>query len=373
MYAGIDNDRQSSGEVPFRSTTSRSTNLAGGISYPIPPAQFIPTLNRLISDGILSSSIASSDAIATNFPNPYSMQWTIGVEHEFGFGVVLTTSYVANRGLKLIANYLGNAPDRMTGVAPDPTFGQFLVVDPIDASSYESLQTNLSKRFSNGLVFNVNYTYSSNKSLGAGDVAAYQVSYLTQPNNPRADLGPTPFSQPNIFNETLVYQLPFARLAGVHGRVARALIDGWQVSEVFSDTSGLPLNVTDSASIYPQDRPDSVAGVSAINSNYRSTLLYLNAAAFSRVPIVPASGAQSHPGDLSRNAYRLPSVWNVDAALGKSFAITERTHIQFRADFLNAFNHTNLAGLTTNINSGSFGKFTSATARNIQLSARIQF
>ncbi|HLJ17891.1 MAG TPA: TonB-dependent receptor [Bryobacteraceae bacterium] len=373
MYAGIDNDRQSSAEVPFRSTTSRSTNLAAGLGYPIPPAQFIPTLNKLISDRILSSNIASADAIATNFPDPYSMQWMIGVEHELGFETVLTASYVANRGLKLIANYLGNVPDRLTGVAPDPTFARFLVVNPIDASTYESFQTNLRKRFSRGLLFNVNYTYSSNRSFGAGDVAAYQVRYLTQPNNPRADLGPTPFSQPHIFNETLVYQIPFAQWAGVHGSAARALIGGWQVSEVLSDASGLPLNVTDSASTYSQDRPDSVPGVNAIDSNYRSTLLYLNSAAFARIPIIPASGAQSRPGDLGRDAYRLPPVWNLDASVGKTFAIAEGTHIQFRADFLNALNHTNLGGLVTNINSGSFGRFTSATARNIQLGARIEF
>src|SRR5262249_10933338 len=92
LYAGIDNERQASPEVPFRSTTSRSTNIAGGISYPIPPSQFIPTLNRLIGAKILSSNIASSDAIATNYPDPYSMQWMLGVEHEFGFGVVFTAN-----------------------------------------------------------------------------------------------------------------------------------------------------------------------------------------------------------------------------------------------------------------------------------------
>jgi len=373
IYAGIDNDSQSSAEVPFRSTTSRSTNSAAGIGYPITPAQFIPTLNGLISDGFLSANIASADAIATNYPDPYSIQWMVGVEHEFGFGIAATANYVANRGLKLIANYLGNAPDRITGVAPNPRMAGFLVVNPIDASSYESLQTSLSKRFSNGLLFNVNYTYSSNMSFGAGDVAAYQVSFLTQPNNPRADLGPTPFSQPHIFNETLVYQIPFAQWAGAHGRAARALIDGWQFSEVFSYASGLPLNVTDSASTYSQDRPDTVAGVNAINSDYRSTLLYLNPSAFSRVPIVKASGAQSRPGDLSRNAYRLPSVWNVDASVAKSFNISERAHIQFHADLLNAFNHTNLGGLVTNINSSSFGRFTSATARSIQLGLTFQF
>ena len=373
IYSGIDNDRQESAEIPFRSTTNRSVNLEAGIGYPIPESQFIPTLNTLISDGILSANIASSDAVATNFPNPYSIQWMMGVEQELGFGTAFTLSYVANRGLKLISNYIGNGPNRLTGAAVDPTLATFLVVNPTDASSYESLQTNLSKRFSNGLTFNVSYTWSSNRSFSAGDVAAYEVRYLTQPNNPRADLGPTPYSKPNIFNQTLVYQIPFDRWAGVHGRAAKALIGGWQVSDVFSATSGPTQNITDSASAYPQDRPDTVPGVNAINANYKSTLLYLNKAAFARIPVVPASGAEEHPGDLGRDAYRLPAQWNVDATVSKMFNITERVRLQMNADFLNAFNHTNLGGLTTNINSGSFGKFTSAISRNIQIGAKLQF
>src|SRR5262249_1485913 len=144
-------------------------------------------------------------------------------------------------------------------------------------------------------------------------------------------------------------------------------------SEILTATSGLPLNVTDSASTYPSSRPDLVSGVTAINSDYRKTLQYLNPAAFARIPIVAASGAQARPGNLPRSYFALPGVWNVNASLVKSFDITEKVRFRLRADFLNAFNHTNLGGLTTNISSAAFGKFTSATPRFIQLGARVSF
>jgi hypothetical protein len=116
-----------------------------------------------------------------------------------------------------------------------------------------------------------------------------------------------------------------------------------------------------------------VQGVTAINNNYRSTLQYLNPAAFARIPIIAASGAQARPGNLKRAFFTLPGVWNVNASLVKSIDITERVRFRLRADFLNAFNHTNLGGLTTNISSGSFGRFTVATPRTIQLGARVSF
>ena len=79
------------------------------------------------------------------------------------------------------------------------------------------------------------------------------------------------------------------------------------------------------------------------------------------------------PGNLARNQFTLPAVWNVNASLSKAFAITEKVRFNLRGDFLNAFNHTNLGGLNTNISSGAFGKFTSATARTVQLGARVSF
>ena len=107
--------------------------------------------------------------------------------------------------------------------------------------------------------------------------------------------------------------------------------------------------------------------------NYRSTLRYLNRAAFAAPPIVQVSGEQSRPGTLGRNALYGPGMWNLDASLRKSFAVTERVSLRFKADFLNAFNHTNLGGLVSNVANASFGQLTSASARTMQIGARIQF
>jgi hypothetical protein len=160
---------------------------------------------------------------------------------------------------------------------------------------------------------------------------------------------------------------------GANGRALKALVDGWQISDVFTATSGLPFNVTDGSSTYPSSRPDLVPGVKALNDDYRSTLQFLNPAAFAKIPIIAASGASARPGNLPRSAFTLPGVWNVNASLSKAIQITESVRFNLRADLLNAFNHTNLGGLTTNISSGAFGRFTSASARTVQLGARVSF
>src|SRR5262249_59252960 len=109
-------------------------------------------------------------------------------------------------------------------------------------------------------------------------------------------------------------------------------------------------------------------------SNYRATLQYLNRASFQPVPIVAASGATARPGNVGNNAIRGPGLWNVDFSLGKNFRIREQRQLQLRFDSFNFFNHTNFIRLATNINSPTFGKFTSTRgARLIQLNARLSF
>ena len=72
--------------------------------------------------------------------------------------------------------------------------------------------------------------------------------------------------------------------------------------------------------------------------------------------IVQVSGEQARPGNLRRNALYGNIMWKLDASPRKSFAIT------LKAEFMNAFNHTNLGGLVSNVANGSFGQLTSASA-----------
>src|SRR5262249_16069548 len=106
----------------------------------------------------------------------------------------------------------------------------------------------------------------------------------------------------------------------------------------------------------------------------RSTLSYLNPAAFSAVPVNGTSGLPVRPGNVGRNAVYGPGLWNVDLSLSKAFSFTERVALRITGDALNAFNHTNYAAPVVDITSATFGRFTSTFgSRSIQLSARLSF
>jgi hypothetical protein len=151
------------------------------------------------------------------------------------------------------------------------------------------------------------------------------------------------------------------------------LLGGWQFSGVVFANDGSVVNITNGSSAHPGDRADLVYGVPTTFDNYTGSLVYLNRAAFSAPPIVQVSGEQARPGNLGRNALYGPGMWNFDASLRKSFRLTERVSMGLKGDFLNTLNHTNLGGLVTNVANGSFGRLTAATARTVQIAARIQF
>jgi hypothetical protein len=350
--------------VPNRLTLSRAQALALGLNYPVNTSAL---LARLVSTG---TPIAGT-AISANFPNPYSIQWTLGIQRQIWANMVFDVAYVGNHGLHLIANRTENLPDRITGIAPNPAFGQFRYYDSSDASKYHSLQVSLQKRYSFGLSFNVAYTYANNMSFGDADLLLN--NNPQDNNNLRADYGPTPYDIRHNFTTSFLYELPFARLTGQTDHFSRLLLAGWQLSGVLSANTGLPVNVTNGRSSYPNSRPDTATGVSSIFDNYHDTLQYFNPSAFVAVPLASASGASIRPGNLSRNAFRAPGAINLDASLAKNFAVTERVRLQLRGEFFNALNHTNLGGLVTDISKTNFGRLTSATARTGQIGARLTF
>ena len=152
----------------------------------------------------------------------------------------------------------------------------------------------------------------------------------------------------------------------------RLTLGGWQLSGVYFAATGGLFSIGSPSSI-PGQRLDYVGGP-VYASTPRANLFYLNWAAFAEVPQVTASGAPIRPGNLGRNALRLPGFWNLDLGLAKNFHISERYRLQIRGDLLNAFNHTNFSGLDSNIRSANFGKFTGARgARIVPFNARLTF
>jgi hypothetical protein len=173
-----------------------------------------------------------------------------------------------------------------------------------------------------------------------------------------------------------MYELPISKWAHTSGYVSNLLLNGWQVSGVFTAQTGLPANVSNNLSANSTDRPSACGcGVPTYLSGFQAPGLhqYLNPAAFVAIAIGKASGEQLTPGNLSFDAVRSPGSVNLDFSLSKAIAITERFRLRVRADTFNTLNHTNLYGLVTTTGSGNFGQLTQATARTMQLTARLTF
>jgi hypothetical protein len=364
LYAGVVDDVLDNPNIPFRYTLSRAQGIAQGLKFPVNKNLLI---NQLESNGFA----VAPTTISPHFPNPYSIQWYLGVQRQLPWGMVLDTAYVGNRGVHISMNRTSNLPNRLTGAVLAPQFGSFLYYDDSDASWYDSWQSSLSKSFSSGLNFNMSYTWAHNLSYGANDL---QLDTVPQDSaNIRADKASTPFDVQQSYRANFLYSPPVLKWTGWSSRRAELIGNGWQVSGILVANTGLPINITDNNSANPVDRPDLALGVAPIFDNFTSTLRYLNPAAFTAVPIVTASGEQVRPGNLGRNVLRAPGMWNLDLSAAKDLAITEKIKLQLRGDAFNSLNHTNLGGLVTNITSSSFGYFTSATARSLQVGAKILF
>lgn len=370
-YTATRDELQAGPNLPFRLNFTRSQLLAADVVYPLTRSQFVPTLRTMQAEGIISSNLPAYETQPQDNPNPYSIQWMMGVERELGWNTSLTVNYVGNVGRHEIIWLEEDLPNRLTGIAVDPTFTPFILNDPVDSSRYNSLQISLNKRLNNGLTFQASYTRGSDEAYCNGNLAGR--CYAQETNDISENWGPTAQDIRNNFNASVVYQLPIQRWTHLSGRTAQLFIGGWQLSGIFVAQDGLPFSVANPGSSYPADRADIVPNVDPYFSNYQSTLQYLNPAAFSIIPIVAASGASAHPGDSGRNAYFYPGMWNLDGSLSKFFAITEKLRLQLHGDFFNAFNHTNLTGINGSLTSSSFGKLTSATSRSVQIGARLEF
>jgi hypothetical protein len=206
------------------------------------------------------------------------------------------------------------------------------------------------------------YTYSRSRDVQsdplagelfdvAGAVPSNRVStstraLFTQQFNPGADWGPSDYDQRHNFILQSLWELPPPRGSNWWTR----LLSGWRVSEVAAIRSGLPYTVMLSTTTNApaglggnllQNRPSLVPGVPPVYSEPQPALngpgvLLLNSAAFQ---------TPSGIGNAGRNSFTSPGFWNVDMSAAKSMhvrGLPESVALQFRADFFNAFNHTNL-------------------------------
>ncbi len=326
-----------------------------------------------------TSGSYTTGAINKNFPTAYTQQWTFGIQHEIVSNLLLDVTYQGSKGTHLPYSYNINVPAPGAGAIqarrPYPLWGTVTYVDAINASSYNSLNVRLERRFNHGLSFNTNFVYSKSLDLGyLPSTSASGDASLQNRQNIAAEWGLSDFNQKFRYIANAVYDLPFG-----HGRAflnsAPRWLDvvagGWEATGILTLQGGRPFSVTTSKDISNtggSNRPFVTGDPTLSNPTVNA---WFNTAAFSNV--VPGGGYAF--GNLGRNNLIGPGIQNLDFGLFKNFRVTERIGVQFRAEAFNALNHANFSLPAADANSSTFGQISSTALpnRDIQFGLKVIF
>ena len=334
---------------------------------------------NVLSQGYPSNSLSDPNtpslySLDPHLVTPYTQQWHLGLEYQLPADTVLEVSYGGSRGLKLFAFYNANqavpdpnpsdatAPRRPANDEAPGATGPCSLANPqncnpaLDAaidtlrsnaqSNYNSLQVRLEKKYSHGLQYEAAYTFShaldnaSSASLGSVNNGDFQDQRYPNQNYGNAD-----FDVRHRFVFSYVYDLPFG-----HGRVfakdssgvVNQIIGDWQMSGVFSASTGNYYTATDTVSVSNSDCGGTVGFYCSrptIVGNPNSTPCVagtlFNTCAFAHNTVLGTFG------DAPRNDIVGPGYTTWDTSLVKQFHINEEKHLEFRAEFFNVLNHVN--------------------------------
>jgi hypothetical protein len=305
--------------------------------------------------------------------SPYAMQWNLFVQRELMNDISLEIGYVGSGSRKQIGyspfnNAITPGPGPINPRRLLPEYGDLDGGSNQYNGSYNSLQVSLIKRYSSGLLLNMNYTWQ--KSLdGQSSLAEVKVQ---NPFDRRQDYSRSSWDINHVFNFSYVYELPFGRgrrFGGDWGAVGNILLGGWTLQGITRLESGPPINVTTGQDIAntgrSSQRPNLVGDP---NAGPKTPDEWFNTKAFTR----PAQFTFGTAGAFITNA---DGIIAIDVALGKEFQIRENHALEFKTEFFNIPNTVNFGDPTGAMNNANFGKITTqrTSPRQIQFTLRYRF
>jgi hypothetical protein len=316
---------------------------------------------------------------------PYFMEWSLGIEHQFGKTTSLRGQYVGTRAINM--PYLMQVNGYQTVCqgcfAPfpylQPTDSRFAAVTQFSTgakSHYHGLQLTATKRLAHGLQGTINYNFSRcMDTVSNGGFLPFSAGGILSPlpGNLARDYGPCDYDIRHNFNAQYIYQLPVK----VRSHWLRYAINDWQLSGTVFWHSGIPFTVLSTRysangnGIIQGGGPqfaNVVSGVPLYEQNpipgvtQPGTVQWLNPNAFVST-VNPSTGAcyggdspqNCQFGNLGRNALRGPHFFWSDLDITKSFSLTERLRLRIEGQFFNVFNHPNF-GLPNVVLAGIPGK-----------------
>jgi len=269
---------------------------------------------------------------------------------------------------------------------PIPTFGPITWVDPAGDNHYNGLSARVEHRFGSGLYFLNSFTWG--KAMGDSEQALeyYAGYYEANPQNVRdlaAEKGPSSFDVKLNNVTSIVYELPFGKgrkFGASLNPILDAIAGGWELNTINTAHTGTPLDVIYAAPTINDNtglsndyrgqeflRPN-VTGSATSQSKSQELNTFFAGYTFT-TPFATAPY-----GNLGRNAFRSPGFEQWDFAANKNFRIRESIRLQFRSEFFNLLNHTNLGVPDTKTTDAAFGTIRSTyPSRQIQFALKLLF
>ena len=402
------------------------TNLRLPLNPPFVPAELNTQYNNLAlplttsTDGIQGSAAGVSCA-----PPDYSCysqaflrvwdpnvqpaidnQWNLTIQHQFWGDTTFQIGYVGQRAYHLMVpfDYAQRVLNADGSTSPSPFFAAnptlyTVLGDPANnglgatvsgtqsngTMAYNSLQAVVQKEMSHGLQYQVAYTYSKCMSdstgyYGAWNNALSASAYWQNVYDQKAEWAPCYYDATHVLTAYAVYELPFGK-GKAYGhdvnRAVDAVIGGWQVSPIFTFRTGWPMpvyNAADESGTFGRGPRANCNSLPSIENTAIATAGTGGIQWFTN----NNNFVNPDPGTFGNCAPQLsglrgPHYTNLDLGLAKNFTLTERFRLQFRTDFINAFNHVQYNAPDMNLGP-TMGQITSAQApRNIQFALKLYY
>jgi hypothetical protein len=403
-------------EAPY---LTRATGQSVGQRFPFP----YPPTNISPSNPDTTFPWAQVEPLSYDFSFdhrnklPYSEDYELSIQRQFGANTVLTASYVGNEGHRLVTSIEANPANQAAclflnnpaNLAPNsagpcgpfgetppftvtvvngqsigtstpwvtasgqvipavrplgPLFDTNPFVSTVANSHYNSFQASLSHT-SGSLSFLAGYTYSKCMDNASG------LQDSTNPFNPALSISLCNFDVMHNFVFSYNWLMPFDKY--VTAGWAKKVVGGWSLSGVTNFATGLPITLSENddnsligANAIPVDVPNFAGGHVLATTNPRKGGTYFNTSLFSNEQL-------GQFGNSSRRFFHGPGLNNWNIALLKTTKITESKELQLRFEGFNVFNHAQFMNPTGEINS-TFGVVTSARdPRIMQVAAKFLF
>ena len=394
-----------------------------GITTPftIPQFPFVQTLGQQSQDNLTPAFVLSNGPTVQVVPvtpnaglgqgvfgvdrdngSGYSQQWNFTIQKTIGRNINIEVGYLGSKNTRLgipdaninqlPAEYLSMGSALLKKV-PNPYYGEIppssslggktiteqqllrsfprfttvaLFRDNVGNSSYDAAYVRFEKRFSHGLTVSAAYTFSK---LIDDASSVFSQTIFTGPvlnNTGAADAFNRHLEKdvssgdiPNVFTTAWVYQIP---------KIWK--ISGWQIAGMVRIQSGDAVAVSQATNFdsnlgYAVQRPNRVSNPNDYAN--RSAARWFNTSAFTQA-------SQFTIGNSSRNPVRGPGLQEADLMIGKTFRITERFGLEFRAEAFNVSNTPPLNDPNGSFGSAAFGSITSAgNPRVFELAGKLHF